>query len=55
MLRPDSAAYRSILEQLALRRPRGPLKAEYAIVNDRMANYPHQAPQSCGSLILESA
>jgi hypothetical protein len=27
----------------------------YAIVNDRMANYPHQAPQGRGSLILESA
>jgi len=27
----------------------------YAIANGRMANYPHQAPQSCRSLILESA
>jgi hypothetical protein len=27
----------------------------YAIVNHRMANYPHQAPQGRGSLILESA
>jgi hypothetical protein len=27
----------------------------YAIVNDRMANYPHQAPQGRGSLILKSA
>lgn len=26
----------------------------YAIVNDRMANYPRQAPQGRGSLILES-
>jgi hypothetical protein len=27
----------------------------YAIVNDRMANYPHQAPQGRGSPILKFA